>query len=153
MSEEMHDLDATALLAAGRLEVQRIVVPELGGAVYIRSLSGYEFEEYEKALARQQDDVINARARLLVMCLCDAKGALQFGPADIKKIGQLPAAVVLRLFMACRKLNKLDVDSIKELAKNCETGLGAGSGSSSPTVTAGLSMSSNGVSPPLNSPS
>ena len=150
---EMHDLDVTEFLAAGRIEVQRVPVPELGGAVYLRGLTAYEFEEYEKVLSRQKDDVVNARARLLTMCLCDSTGKLLFSHHDIKRIGGLPAAVVLRLFLAARKLSKLDEDGIKELVGNSGSGHDAGFGSNSPTDTVAPSTNSNGVSPQPSLPS
>lgn len=99
-----------------------VPVPEWGGDVYVRTMTGRERDRWESdALPEERDgkpNLDNIRARLLVLTLCDETGKRLFAAEDAAALGEQPADVLDRLYDAARKLNRLTTDSEKELEKN-----------------------------------
>lgn len=62
----------------------------------------------------------HARARLVVRCLVDDKGKRLFTDDEVAAVGSLSASSMQKLFNACRKLNAITDDDVKELEKNSE---------------------------------
>src|SRR4051794_27746014 len=103
-------LDKAALLAGRKLKQEKVDVPELGGAVYVRMMTGNERDEYDGEIYdynQRGKRFENFRARLLVRCLCDEAGTLMFAPSDAAAVGELPPSITLPLFEVATRLNRL----------------------------------------------
>jgi hypothetical protein len=63
-------------------------------------------------------NLLNARAKLIVLCAVDEQGAQLFTPDDLNALGRKNARPLDRLFDACRKLAGLSENDVEELTKD-----------------------------------
>lgn len=104
------------ILAAADRPIVLVDVPEWGGAVFVRSISGAERDAFELSWAA---DKTNIRAKLAAVCCCDESGDPLFDHADdIAALGDKSGAALDRVFDAATKLNKFTDKDIDELEKN-----------------------------------
>ena len=118
-------LDKEQILGADDLPVERLDVPEWGGAVFLRTLTGAERDAFEASYVERDPDgkdpaarLHNFRARYLVRVLADAEGHLLFGPDDADALGGKSGKALEKLFAAARKLNGMSTEDVKELTEN-----------------------------------
>lgn len=109
-------LGASDILSAPDLKRVKVRVPEWGGAVYVRMMTGTQRDLWESDFREDKSD--NARAKLAVATLCDAAGNLIFRREQISEVGAKGAAGLERVFDAALKLNRLGKQDIDDLAKN-----------------------------------
>ena len=94
------------ILKAEDVKTQTVDVPEWGGQVIIRMLTGKERDAFEGAIVRgrkdakgePQVDMDNIRARLCVAVIVDDKGKQLFGLHEIGVLGQKSGAALDRVF-------------------------------------------------------
>lgn len=110
-------LSREAILAADDLGFEDVAVPEWGGTVRIRALSGTERDKFEASIAGngKRLRLDNVRAKLVVTCAVDAEGNPLFGTADIVQLGRKSAAALDRVFEAAKKLSGLTDEDVDEL--------------------------------------
>lgn len=113
-------LSKQAILEVKDLPIELVNVPEWGGEVYVRTLTGTERDAYEAGIIGQdrKPDLRNIRAKLLVRCLVDAEGRRLFSEADVDLLGNKSASVLDRLFAVAQRLSKLTAADIEDLEKN-----------------------------------
>lgn len=120
-------LDKSAIMAADDMKRELVEVPEWGGSVYVRMLSGAERDSYEASMLKYGPDgkpvkgqynMENVRARLVGLCLCDEKGVRLFEDAEIEALGRKSAAALSRVSAVAQKLNGLDTESVAAAEKN-----------------------------------
>ena len=104
------------ILASTDLPKTEVDVPEWGGSVFVRVMSGAERDAFE--VAHQLSAKDNVRARLVAFCACDAAGVLLFSPDDVDDLGNTSAAALDRLFAVAVKINRLSKKDVDELQKN-----------------------------------
>lgn len=111
-------LSRDAIFSAQDIRLERVEVPEWGGALYIRVITGGERDEFEATLhdARGKLKRDNIRARVVALAACSKDGAPLFvEPGDVDRLAGKSAAVLDRVFTAAMKLNgmlKEEVDSL-----------------------------------------
>lgn len=120
--------------AAGKLPVERVDLPEIGGHVYVRGMSGVERDNWERSLVvgkgrRRDYNLDNVRARLAARTICDEQGARLFSDADADTLGTIRVDCLNRIFEVAQRLSGVSDQDVDELGKGSE--LEAGSGSSS----------------------
>lgn len=113
------------LAAAEKREIEELDVPEFGGSVFVRGLTSGERDHYESSVMQRRGkelvpNLTNARAKLVVLALCDEKGARTFEDRDISSLGKLPARGVQRVFDKARDLAGLTDEDVEELEGNSE---------------------------------
>jgi len=134
-------LTREAILAAAATKdvpKERLDVPELGGFIWIRGMTGQQRDEYERDNMMQRKGRVqvdmeklgNARARLAVRCICNDKGERLLQDGDAFILGGLRADVLSRIYAIAQRLSNVTDEDIDELKKHSET---AGVGSASPT--------------------
>jgi len=113
-------LNKSDILKAQDLKTESVKVPEWGGEVIIRTMTGSERDSYEQRIVRgnQKNEYIDIRATFLSLTIIDDKGERLFDEQDIKALGGKSAAALDRLFEVAQKLNGLRNDDIEELAGN-----------------------------------
>lgn len=117
-------LTREAILAKTALRSELVSVPEWGGTVRVRELTGAERDTYEAGLVKMQDGgstdltMDNARARLAALSIVDDSGARIFEDEDVLKLGKLSAAALSRVFDVAARLSKITSEDFKELAGN-----------------------------------
>lgn len=115
-------LSREQILGADDRKTQDVPVPEWGGTVRVRSLTGTERDAYEAGIVQLRGDgsrkftLQNARARLVSLALCNENGERMFTDADIKALGDKSAAALERVFDVARNLSGLSEEDIEELA-------------------------------------
>ena len=110
-------------------------VPEWGGSVTIREMTGrdrdaFEQSTYQKNGSDYQVNLKNMRARLAAISIVDDDGVRMFSDAEVEKLAEKSAKALDRIFAACQDLNGLSGDDVEELAKNLEQTQVGGSTSS-----------------------
>ncbi|MEV4093785.1 hypothetical protein [Streptosporangium saharense] len=112
------------ILAANDLPVEDVPVPEWGGEVRLRGLTGAELDEYQGSLVvqtangQQKANLRNATAKLVSRCAIDEDGAPLFEPKDLLKLSSKSAVALQRLFAVAQKLNGLTDDDMRELVED-----------------------------------
>lgn len=109
------------ILTADDLQRQEVDVPEWGGSVYVRAMTGLERDRFETSLTNGQDKGVNLqniRARLVSLCAIDEEGARLFSDDDAKVLGQKSAKALDRVFDVAQRLNGLRDQDVEELAEN-----------------------------------
>ena len=115
-----------------------VPVPEWGGSVVMRGLTGRERDAFEASIVRMQRgapgagmerSLQNIRARLVAMAAIDESGARLFEDRDVRALGEKSAAALDRLFDAARRLSGMSEADVKAIAEDFGGGPSAGSGS------------------------
>jgi hypothetical protein len=115
------------ILAAQDLQYEDVAVPEWGGTVRVRGLTGRERDAFEAAVAsaRGKDvklNLQNVRARLAALSVVDADGARVFDERDINALGDKSAQALERVFQAAMRLSGLTPGDVKDLTENLDEG-------------------------------
>lgn len=135
-------LNRAAILAANDLATVTVDVPEWGGAVIIRSMTGGQRDAYETSLmtkdssGRYSVDTENMRAKLVIFTAVDETGTPLFTPDDLPALASKSAAVIERLFVAAQRINGLSKDAVADAEKNSVSGQPDASASGSPQPSA-----------------
>ncbi len=117
-------LSKAQILAAADLTTQTVAVPEWGGDVLIRSMTGTQRDAYENSLMVKDDagkyrvDTENMRVKLVLFCAVDEQGAQLFDASELSALAGKSAAVIERLFKAAQSLNGMNPDAVAEAEKN-----------------------------------
>ena len=125
-------LGKDAILAAEDMATETVEVPEWGGSVLVRGLTGKERDQYEACVfqvkgnkAIYRPDYV--RARLVAMSVVDAQGTSLFTDSDVVALSRKGAAALDRVFTVARELSGLTDDDLSEMTKNSESSQGEGS--------------------------
>lgn len=115
------------ILAADDLMTEDVAVPEWGGTVRVRSLSGTERDAFEQAIVTRkgknvQTNLTNIRAKMSALCMVDESGQRLFNDADVVELGQKSAAALDRVFSVAQRLSGLTDKDVDELAENLKPG-------------------------------
>lgn len=111
------------ILQANDLPKEQVDVPEWGGTVCVRALTGAERDAYEaQCLEKRGKNYVanlrNLRAKLSALSLCDDGGNPLFTEDDITQLGGKAAAALDRIFEVAKRLSGLGSEDVEELAKN-----------------------------------
>lgn len=120
-------LSRDAILAAEDRPTEDVDVPEWGGTVRLRALSGAERDAFETSLLDQRGKpaaarLQNFRARLLAASIVGEDGQRLFTDKDIVALGAKSGAVIDRLFERARRLSGMTREEVDALAGNSERG-------------------------------
>ncbi|MES2218362.1 MAG: hypothetical protein V4501_08115 [Pseudomonadota bacterium] len=139
-------LDRAAILAAPDIEFQEVEVPQWGGSVRIKTMSGVERDEFRTILNSRQkgiDDVSASNATLLAVCLVGDDGQRLFTVDDIETLQRKSASSLDAPVRVAMQLNKLGQEEQDDAVKNSEGDRKDSSGSDSPLPSEKASDSAN----------
>jgi hypothetical protein len=116
-------LSRTQILEAEDRQYETVECPEWGGEVRLRSISGRQRDQYEQSLVEQRGNdrklnMLNARAKLIVLCAVDEAGQPLFTAEDVRRLGAKNARPLDRLFDACQNLAGLTEEAMQEMTEN-----------------------------------
>lgn len=113
------------ILSKTALKSEAVSVPEWGGNVRVRELTGAERDYYEGKIVTVKSDgsdpdvsMENARAILVALAVVDDAGRRVFSEEDAIEIGKLGAVAIGRVFDVAAKLSRLTSQDLEELAGN-----------------------------------
>lgn len=121
----MKILTAADILQADDLEITRVEVPEWGGELLLRPMTGTERDRFEaEALNAREGEglsmqyLVGIRARTVAMHACDATGELIFTSEQIDMLGKKNANTLDRVFDVCREISGITSEDVDELEGN-----------------------------------
>jgi len=105
-------LTKAAILAANDAAITVVDVPEWGGAVGVRVMSGKQRDAFEAAIVARRGkngdmQPAGLRALLIALAACDDAGAPLFAEADIPALEAKSATALQRVFDAAAAANGL----------------------------------------------
>ena len=125
-------LSRDEILNASDQVIEEVYIPAWKGSVYVKSLTGWERDQFEKDIvewkgkgkntkAEMKD---NIRAKLVALTVVDPDTKkLLFTRGDVDALGQKNAAALDAIFSKAQELSKLSDEDIEELAAGeSETG-------------------------------
>lgn len=115
------------ILQADDLAVEDVEVPEWGGTVRVRTMTGAERDVFEQSVITRRGkkvDVImrDMRAKLVALCLIDDEGEILFSESDVRALSNKSALALNRVFEVAQRLNGLTETDIEELTGNFQIG-------------------------------
>jgi hypothetical protein len=109
------------ILEASDIQTQRVAVPEWGGEVLVRGMTGAERDAVEQGMLGKDgkvSNVIGLRGRVLMFCVVDEAGKRLFQKSDIDALSAKSAAGLERVFDVARQLSGMTQAEVAELEKN-----------------------------------
>lgn len=111
------------ILQADDILTEDVAVPEWGGTVRVRGLTGAERDGFEADSVRGKGkntsvNLANLRARLVALAVVDEHGNRLFGPADVAALGRKSAAALTRVYEVATRLSGLGESDVAELTED-----------------------------------
>ncbi len=123
-------LNRQAILAADDLKSEEVHVPQWGGSVRIRVMTGLERDELRMEFAKYSNGDAGAFAAVLVAsCAVDDEGNRLFTMDDVAALRGKGAAALDGPAAVAMRLNGLGGKAHEEAVKNSESGQSGDSGS------------------------
>ena len=119
-------LSKSEILECQDMRIKVVEVPEWGGSVRLRSLTGAERDAFEATLVKEVDgkrvpDMENLRAKLLAATIVDEDDRQIFTPYDLAALGRKSAVALDRVFSVAQRLNGMSADAVEESVKNSDS--------------------------------
>ena len=116
-------LTKEAILTAQDIVTETVSVPEWGGEVLVRGMTGRERDVFEQAIIQRKgrDTNVNMRdlrAKLAAFCMVDEGGQRIFTDGDVETLSGKSAAALQRVFDVASRLSGLTPADAEELTKN-----------------------------------
>ena len=113
-------LNKDEILNASDLQTKTVKVPEWGGSVNIRTMTGIERDGFERELLddRKRVKQKSLRAWLCSLCIVDDKNKCIFTAEDVAKLAEKSSVALDRVFSAAMKLNRIGQQEIEDVEKN-----------------------------------
>ena len=107
------------------IAIELVDVPEWGGQVYVKGMTGLERDAFEGSIVETRGkgtrvNMANVRAKLAAQTLCDENGERLFTDADVKELGKKSASALQRVFEVAQRLSGIGEDAVKELTGELE---------------------------------
>lgn len=120
-------LDRAAIMAANDLRTEDVEVPEWGGTVRVRSLTGSERDQFENEVIERKGkktdvNMRDIRAKLVVLACVDGEGRRVFSDDDVRWLTKKSAAALDRVATVAQLLAGLRAEDMQEMSKNSPNG-------------------------------
>ena len=109
------------------LKTETVPVPEWGGDMLVRGMTGAQRDGWEAEMLANNKDadpviaMTNARAKLAQRTCINEDGSLFFGPEDLDWLGKKSAAALDRIVEVAQRLSKITKSDLDELTKNSKS--------------------------------
>jgi hypothetical protein len=110
-------LTKEAILAADDLPRELVNVPEWGGDVFVRTMTGADRDAFEASLIGKEGRMENVRARLVSLTLCTETGDRLFDDAEVAALGKKSARALDRVFSVAQRLNGIGTEQVEAAKK------------------------------------
>lgn len=123
----MEFLTPQQILEQKTLVTEELAVPEWGGKVLVKMLSGRERDEFEASMMSMNkqgqpvDNRKNARARLVQLAVVHPDGRPYFTKHDIRTLGELPAAGLQRIFNKVQEMSAISEEDMEEMVEGFDS--------------------------------
>jgi len=111
-----------AIQQAQDLQQEIVPVPEWGGDVIVRGLTGAERDAFEGDIITQNGknmslNTANMRAKLAARSVIDEQGKRLFSDDDIQMLGTKSAVALQRIFDVAQRLSGMSEKDVQELSE------------------------------------
>lgn len=111
------------ILGIKDLQIEKVEVPEWGGYIFVRGMTGAERDLFESSVvdirgSSQKINMINVRAKMVSLTACDENGNRLFDDADVIELGKKSASALQRIFDTAQRLSGLSKEETSVLEKN-----------------------------------
>jgi hypothetical protein len=115
-------LDKNAILTADDVVKELVNVPEWGGDVYVKGMTGAERDGFEASIIQMRGrdanvNFKNIRAKLASLTICDESGKRLFTDDDVISLSKKSAVALQRIFPIAQRLSGIGEADVKELAE------------------------------------
>jgi len=98
-------------------------VPEWGGSVFVRGMTGAERSRFEQSITKIQGKNVsvnldNVPVRITIMCTVDEQGQRLFGDDDMAELNAKSASALNRIMEVAMRLSGLSGAEIEAISKN-----------------------------------
>lgn len=119
-------LNKEQILGAKDIRIEKVSVPEWGGDVYVKGMTGTERDKFEASIvemrgSQQKLNMVNVRAKLACYCLCDEKGERLFTDAEMGELAKKSASALQRIFDTAQRLSGIGDADVESLVKNSKS--------------------------------
>jgi len=107
--------------------IEVLDVPEWGGSLYVRGLTGEERDSFEQSMVekkgpKREMNLANVRAGLVARAACTEEGVRIFSDRDVKRLGQKSAVALDRVYAVASRLSGLTKEDEEELVEDFSSG-------------------------------
>ncbi len=117
-------LSVDQILAAKDIKVHPVDVPEWGGAIYVKTISGTERDRFEAML---NQDKAGFRVKFIVAAACDETGKSLFTSEHVTALSDKSGVALNRVFDAAWDANYFSAEKVEELGKGSPSDQSGGS--------------------------
>lgn len=118
-------LNKESILSFNDIKVEKVLIPEWDGFLYVRTISGADRDMWEEWVKTENGIPLegklnfkNARAKFAVLVCCDEKGERIFNNTDVEQLTKKSGSGLDRIFEAGSKINKMNQEALDETEKN-----------------------------------
>lgn len=117
-------LSKDQILEANDLRSEEIAVPEWGGSVRVRTMTGSDRDAFESSMmtllqdGTRRPNLADMRAKLVALTVVDDVGTRLFTLDDVPVLARKSAAALDRVYQAAQRLNGLNQQAEGEAEKN-----------------------------------
>lgn len=117
-------LTADQILKADDTIFEDVDVPEWGGVVRVKGMSGFERDKFEASIRTDNGkrNMDNFRAKLAALTIVDGKGKRIFTNKEIQALGNKSASALDSVFTKAMELAGLSESDVDELTENFTEG-------------------------------
>ena len=135
----MKILTASEILAQTDQRIEPLEIPEWGEGVgvCVRPMTSAERDAWENSNlidgpdGKTTNNLLNYRARLAALVVCDEAGKPLFTPAHAEELGIRNAAAMERIFILAQRLSHITAEDLETLKKKSAAPPGSASSASS----------------------
>jgi hypothetical protein len=121
------------VVSVSDIKTETVSVPEWGGEVLVRGLTGEQRNQFEMSVLDSQTKAVNLdqiTAKLVAASVVDESGKQLFDqPGDVEMLGGKSAVALYRVGTVAQRLSGLTKEDVDELLKNSGSGPSAAPGS------------------------
>lgn len=116
------------IFSAEDSSTEDVAVPEWGGVVRVKSLTGDERDAFEAQIRERKRDgtfrpnPTQVRTKLIAMTVVDERGRKVFSHEDVVKLQKKSAAALERVWEAAARLSGLSKEDAEEMSRDLGTG-------------------------------
>lgn len=110
------------ILKVSDIKIELVPVPEWGGDVYVKGMTGAERDKFESSIikGRGEDAEVNytnMRSKLASLTICDETGKRLFTENDVQALSQKSASALQRVFIVAQRLSGITKEDTEELVE------------------------------------
>lgn len=109
------------IFAANDLKTEKVNIPEWGGDVFVKTLTGAERDKFEKTIFNidtNKRTFENMRAKLVVAVTVDKDGNQIFTEEDIPALGKKSSHALDLIFDVGQRLSGITKEDVDDMTKN-----------------------------------